>query len=105
VFGEPLPDSTILIVEGIHAGSRHLAGQRQIFYEVATPLSVSLGRDLKRLLATNRNQAAMKSPEERLRYIVEIGEPTYQTVDHAPRNSFSGCARPMGGQALKQANL
>ncbi|OYX53856.1 hypothetical protein B7Y92_01425 [Candidatus Saccharibacteria bacterium 32-50-13] len=105
VFGEPLPDSNILIVEGIHAGSRHLAGQRQIFYEVATPLSVSLGRDLKRLLATNRNQAAMKSPEERLRYIVEIGEPTYQTIDHAPRNSFSGCARPMGGQALKQANL
>lgn len=105
VFGDPLPDSNILIVEGIHAGSRHLAGQRQMFYEVATPLSVSLGRDLKRLIATDRSQAAMKSPEERLRYIVEIGEPTYQTIDQAPRNSFSGCARPMGKQATRQVNL
>ena len=78
VFGETLPASNILIVEGIHAGSNHLASQRQMFYEVATPLSVSLGRDLKRLLATDRSQAAMKSPEERLRYILEIGEPTYQ---------------------------
>lgn len=100
VFGEPLPDSSILIVEGIHAGSRDLANQRQIFYEVTTPLSTSLGRDLKRLLATDRNQAAMKSPEERLRYILEIGEPTYETVDRAPRNSFSGCVRPMGRSAL-----
>ena len=100
VFGEPLPKSDILIVEGIHAGSHHLAGQRQMFYEVATPLSVSLGRDLKRLLSTDRNHAAMKSPEERLRYIIEIGEPTYQTIDHAPRNSFSGCARPLGQRAL-----
>lgn len=78
VFGEALPGSNILIVEGIHAGSDHLASQRQMFYEVATPLSVSLGRDLKRLLATDRSQAAMKSPEDRLRYILEIGEPTYQ---------------------------
>ncbi|HMS93432.1 MAG TPA: hypothetical protein PKD28_03525 [Candidatus Saccharibacteria bacterium] len=100
VFGDPLPDSNVLIVEGIHASSRHLADQRQMFYEVATPLSVSLGRDLKRLLATDRSQAAMKSPEERLRYILEIGEPTYQTIDYAPRNSFSGCVRPMGQQAL-----
>lgn len=93
VFGEPLPDSDVLIIEGIHAGSRHLADQRQIFYEVTTPLSVALGRDLQRLLATDRQQAAMKSPEERLRYIMEIGEPTYQTVDRGPRNSFSGCVR------------
>ena len=100
VLGESLPKSDILIVEGIHAGSHHLASQRQMFYEVATPLSVSLGRDLKRLLSTDRNHAAMKSPEERLRYIIEIGEPTYQTIDHAPRNSFSGCVRPLGKHAL-----
>lgn len=99
-FGEPLPHSDILIVEGIHASSRDLAGQRQMFYEVPTPLSVSLGRDLKRLLATDRQQAAMKSPEERLRYVLEIGEPTYQTIDQAPRNSFSGCVRSLGEQAI-----
>lgn len=103
-FGEPLPDSNVLIIEGIHAGSHNLAGQRQMFYEVPTPLSISLGRDLKRLLATNRQQAAMKSPEERLRYILEIGEPTYQTVDQVHRNSFSGCARPLGQQALTRVN-
>lgn len=104
VFGEPLPDSNMLIVEGIHAGSRNLAGERQMFYEVATPLSVSLGRDLKRLLATDRSQAAMKSPEDRLRYILEIGEPTYQTVDQAPRNTFSASVRPLGSHALTQVN-
>lgn len=75
-----------------------------MFYEVASPLSASLGRDLKRLLATDRSQAAMKSPEEHLRYALEIGEPTYQTIDQAPRNSFSGCVQPLGKQALLRVN-
>lgn len=100
-FGDPLPDSNILIVEGIHAGSRDLAGVRQMYYEVTTPLSVSLGRDLKRLIATDRQQAAMKSPEERLRYVLEIGEPTYETVTRAPRNVFSASSRRLGQQVLR----
>ncbi len=95
-LGDPIPNVSIILVEGIHASSRDLAHLRQMYYEVPTPLAVSLGRDLKRLIDTDRQKAAMKSPEERLRYIIECGEPTYQTIEHAPRNVFSESARRIG---------
>lgn len=106
VVGETLPMSNILIVEGIHASSSDLTKQRHLYYEVKTPLSVSLGRDIKRLIDTDRSQAAMKSPEERLRYILEIGELTYrEQVDQEPKNKpFSGCSRStIGATALSSA--
>lgn len=80
VLGEELPASTILIVEGIHANSPDLADHRHLQYEMATPLSVSLGRDLMRLVSTDRFEAAMRTPEERLRYVLAVGEPTYQAT-------------------------
>lgn len=66
-----------------------------------TPVSVSLGRDLKRLLETDRIGGAMQSPEDRLRYILETGEPTFRSLEMAPRNRFSACVRPLGKQAIE----
>lgn len=90
---DPLAPSNVLIVEGIHAGSKDLASVRHMYYEVPTPFATSLGRDLARLVETDRQQAAMKSPEARLRYMVEIGEPTYRQLPSARRNVFSANVR------------
>lgn len=101
-LGDPIPNSNIILVEGIHASSRDLAHLRQMYYEVPTSLAVSLGRDLKRLIDTDRQKAAMKSPTDRLKYIIECGEPTYQTIEHAPRNVFSESARRVGAIACRE---
>ncbi len=101
VLKGPLPHNNILIIEGIHAGSCDLAPYRHMFYEVQTPLSVSLGRDLKRLLTSSRKESAsMSTPEERLRYMLEVGEPTYRTIERKQRNIFPETVRPLGRHAL-----
>lgn len=100
VYESLIEPSDIVIIEGIHASSRDLASTRTMYYEVKTPVSVALGRDLTRLMTTDRPSGSIATPESRLKYIIEIGEPTYQTIETAPRNVFSGCIRPLGKQAL-----
>jgi len=103
VFESVIEPANIIIVEGIHAASKHLAGVRTMFYEVKTPVSTALGRDLTRLMTTNRPSDSIANPESRLKYIIEIGEPTYQEIQTAPRNVFSACIRPLGQEALALA--
>lgn len=104
-FGHILLPSDIIIVEGIHAGSSDLASLRHMFYDIKTPLATSLGRDIKRLLATDRPNDSIRSPEDRLRYIIETGEPTYQNIEHPRRNSFSASVRPLGVVALHKQSV
>jgi len=101
VYESLIEPTNIIIVEGIHASSRDLAPVRNMFYEVKTPVSVALGRDLTRLMTTNRPSDSIANPESRLKYIIEIGEPTYQTIESAPRNVFASCIRPLGKEALQ----
>ena len=100
VYESSIEPSDIIIIEGIHASSRDLATNRTMYYEVKTPVSVALGRDLTRLMTTDRPSGSIANPEARLKYIIEIGEPTYQTIESAPRNVFSASVRPLGRQAL-----
>ena len=103
VFESNIQPSDIVIVEGIHAASKDLAGVRTMFYEVKTPVSTALGRDLTRLMTTDRPSDSIANPESRLKYIIEIGEPTYQQIETAPRNVFSASVRPLGQTALAAA--
>ena len=103
VFESTIEPADIVIIEGIHAASKDLAGVRTMFYEVKTPVSTALGRDLTRLMTTNRPSDSIADPESRLKYIIEIGEPTYQTIETAPRNVFSSSARPLAKVALASA--
>jgi uridine kinase len=105
VFESTILPSDIVIVEGIHASSKDLVDVRTMFYEVKTPVSVALGRDLTRLMTTDRPSGSIANPESRLKYIIEIGEPTYQTIEKARRNVFSACTRPLGNEALKMATV
>ena len=100
VYESVIEPADIVIVEGIHASSKDLGALRTMFYEVKTPVSTALGRDLTRLMTTDRPSDSISTPEARLKYIIEIGEPTYQTIETSPRNVFSGCARSLGKEAL-----
>lgn len=103
VYESTIEPADIVIIEGIHASSKDLATTRTMFYEVKTPVSTALGRDLTRLMTTNRPSDSIASPEARLKYIIEVGEPTYRTIETSPRNTFSGCIRPLGKEALQSA--
>lgn len=100
VYESTIEPASIVIVEGIHASSEDLAAENTLYYEVKTPLSTSLGRDLTRLMTTNRPSGSIATPESRLQYILEIGEPTYANIKGVERNVFSASARPMASKAL-----
>lgn len=68
------PDETpVIIVEGIHALHHHLQDlyDRTIFVEA--PLATRVGRRLERDLREGRGF----KPEDNLRYLLEVAEPTY----------------------------
>ena len=93
--------SPFVIVEGIHGGSRDLANVRDIHFEIPTTLATSLGRDIGRLLENSRPNDSIGTPSDRLKYMLETGEPTYRAFERPRRNAFSASVRPLGSIALK----
>jgi len=92
----------IILVEGIHAGSKDLDIVRRLHFEIDTPLATCIGRDLARIRDGKRSSDSIGSTEARLRYQLEIAEPTYQTINKPGRNRWSACARPIGKSVLGQ---
>lgn len=88
--------SPFVIVEGIFAGSRDLAGVRDLHYNVPTPVATTIGRDLLRLVHSDRPNNSIGSPEARLRYQLEIAVPTYQAQERPKRNVWSASVRSIG---------
>ena len=72
--------SPFIIIEGIHAGSQHLEGQRDALFEMPTGHATSIGRDLIRIISEGRANATFGTPEERLKYQIEVALPTYLTL-------------------------
>ncbi len=69
------PASTpIIFVEGIHALDPVLAGWYDLSLFVSAPLATRVGRRLERDLQEGRSF----SPEDNLRYLMEVAEPTYR---------------------------
>jgi uridine kinase len=75
---QPAP---VIIIEGIHAGSRDLEGIRHFHFAVETPLATSLERDLARLRESTRANSSIGTPEARLRYQMEYAEPAFRSID------------------------
>lgn len=90
----------IIIIEGIHAGTSDLAKVRDIHFEIPTTFATSLGRDIGRLLQKDRSNESIGTPEDRLKYMLEVGEPTYRTFERPRRNRFSSSVRPLGSTAI-----
>lgn len=67
-------DTPVIIVEGIHALDPVLAGWYDYAIFVNAPLATRIGRRLERDLEEGRSF----SPEDNLRYLMEVAEPTYR---------------------------
>jgi uridine kinase len=93
--------SPFVIVEGIFAGSQDLAPVRNLHYNVPTPVATTIGRDLLRLVHSDRPNNSISSPEARLRYQLETAVPTYEAQERPRRNTWSASVRPIGRVALR----
>jgi uridine kinase len=99
-----LRSGPFVIVEGIFAGSRDLARVRNLHYNVPTPVATTIGRDLLRLMHSDRPNNSIGSPEARLQYQLETAVPTYQAQERPVRNVWSASVRPIGQAALRAQN-
>ena len=90
-----LQPSPFVIVEGIFAGSHHLRDVLDLHFNVPTPVATTVGRDLMRLMHSDRPNASIGSPEARLRYQLETAIPTYRAQPRPTRNSWSASVRPI----------
>jgi uridine kinase len=99
VIDGPITKRPFIIVEGLYAGSKDLADVRTLHYEVPTSKATSIGRDVRRLVLENRTNSSIGTPEERLRYQLEVALPTYENQDRPKRNFVSSCARPLAERA------
>lgn len=80
-FDGTVTPAPVIIIEGIHAGSRDLDGARHFHFAVDTPLATSIERDLARLREGDRPNSTIGSPEERLRYQLEYAEPAFRSIN------------------------
>lgn len=92
----------IVIIEGIHAGSKDFDGLRTLHYFIDTPLVESIGRDLDRVRSGDRANSSIGSPGDRLRYQIEYAEPTFQSLAQ-PKNArgqWSESVRRVAGRPI-----
>lgn len=75
---EPTDERTLVLLEGIYAGSNKFDTIARVRHEVQTPLATSIGRRLARDFGGERVNDSLSSPEVVLRYMLENAEPAYQ---------------------------
>jgi uridine kinase len=75
---EPVNERTLILLEGIYAGSVVFSSIAHVRHEVQTPLATSIGRRLKRDFSGERVNDSLSNPGATLRYMLENAEPAYQ---------------------------
>lgn len=99
-----LSPGPFVIIEGIFAGSPDLQHVRDLHFTVPTPIATTIGRDILRLVHSDRPNTSIASPEERLRYQLEIAIPTYEAQQRPTRNAWSASVRSIGRAAWLSQN-
>lgn len=85
---EPAKDRTLILIEGIYAGSSKFDSTAHVRHEVQTPLATSIGRRLARDFSGERVNDSLPDPEVVLRYLLENAEPAYQAQKTITRFSY-----------------
>ena len=96
--------SPFVIIEGIVAGGPDLQHVRDLHFCVPTPVATTVGRDILRLIHSDRPNNSIASPEERLRYQLETAIPTYEAQQRPTRNTWSASVRSIGRVAWLSQN-
>lgn len=91
----------VIIVEGIHAGNRHLDTVRDMYVEMPTPFATSVGRDISRLRDGTRPNSSIGTPEIRLAYQLAYAEPSYLEKDNPKEHSLPTRGRHIGSLVLE----
>lgn len=102
--GEALP-SPFVIVEGLFAGNEALDDSRQLHFEMPVGIATAIGRDVRRLILENRANDSIATPEDRLRYVLEVALPTYLDQKKPKHSSFSASSRPLAERAFMLSML
>lgn len=100
VYDEEITPSPFIVVEGLFAGSKDLAGVRNLHYEVPTGIATSTGRCVRRLILENRANDSIGTVEAQLRYQLETALPTYLSQERPKRNAFEAYSRPLAERAF-----
>jgi hypothetical protein len=100
VYDDIIEPSPFVIVEGLYAGSRDLEAVRTLHYDMPVGPATSIGRDARRLIIEGRANGSIGTPEERVRYQVEVALPTYMAQERPKGNSFSAHSRPLAERAF-----
>ncbi len=81
IIGEITPNNerTLILVEGIYAGSKKFERAAHVRHEVSTPLATCIGRRLMRdVFNGERINDSLADPGAILRYMLENAEPAYR---------------------------
>lgn len=101
--GEVYP-TEIIIIEGIHAGTKDLEGIRHFHFPVETPLATSVGRDLSRLREGDRPNSTIGSTAERLSYQLEYAEPAFQAIERVSKRNLKAFRHTIGKKVVQIRN-
>lgn len=96
-------DADVIIIEGIQAGSPDLSSVRNAHFELPTSLATCIGRDLARIRNSARPNSSIGDAKDRLRYQLEVAEPTYRQLEKPSRNSWPAYAPKLGSVAWRSA--
>lgn len=103
-FEGTIRPTEIIIVEGIHAGTKDLEGIRHFHFPVETPLATAVGRDLGRLREGDRPNSAIGSTAERLSYQLEYAEPAFQEIERVSKRNLKSFRHIAGRKVIQIRN-
>lgn len=103
-FEGTIRPTEIIIIEGIHAGTKDLEGIRHFHFPVQTQLATSVGRDLDRLREGDRPNSAIGSTAERLAHQLTYAEPAFQEIEQVSKRNLKAYRHKIGKKVLQVRN-
>jgi uridine kinase len=91
----------VIIIEGIHAGTKELEGLRHFHFPVVTPFATSVGRDLERLRISDRPNSTIGTTSERLGHQLEFAEPTFQKLERVSKRNLKAYRHKLGKKVVQ----
>lgn len=91
----------VIIIEGIHAGTKDLYGIRHFHLPVVTSMSTSIGRDIDRFREADRPNGSISTTSDRLKYQLEVAEPTFRSIDRVDTGELRRFRNTVGKKVVQ----
>lgn len=100
VSGKQIKHSPFVLIEGLYAGSKDLQSVRTLHFKLPSTVATSVSRDIRRLIIDNRANNAFRTPEDRLKYLMENAIPLYDRQEEPHEQTFSESSRVLAERAF-----